>query len=181
MKKYYLISLSVVVIFILAFSFVGLIFSFLYPLKYKNEIKAYAKQYGLAPEFVAGVINVESGFNKNATSNAGAMGLMQLMPNTAIEIAANLNYDDFKITDLYNPAINIEFGCYYLSYLNYIFPNNINNVLAGYNAGLTNVNYWLLNETYSSDGIVLITTPYQETNNFIVKVKRNQTIYAKKF
>ena len=181
MKKYYWISIYIVLTFVIVFTIVGAAIVYLYPIKFKNQILTYSKEFDLEPSLIASIINVESGFNANSVSGAGAMGLMQLMPSTAIEIADKLNVSDFKIKDLLNPDINIRFGCYYVDYLSKIYNNNLVNVLAGYNAGLNNVNVWLINNKYSEDGIEITKTPFKETNDFIKKVQNNHKIYSKMF
>lgn len=181
MKKYYLMSAYFLILFIAIFSIVGYALAVLYPFKYKSEIIESANNYKLDPALVASIINVESSFEKDKVSPVGAIGLMQLMPATAIEIANKKGITDFKISDLYDVKTNIDFGCYYLRYLLDIYNNNLPNVLASYNAGLNKVKTWLLNSNYSNDGITLISTPYEETNNFIKKVNSSYKIYSKRF
>lgn len=181
MKKYYLISAYFVLLFVLVFSAVGISFTLLYPHRYESEITLYAKKYNLDPALVASVINVESGFDKNKVSPVGAIGLMQLMPTTAVEIAAKNGVAGFTVSDLYEVETNIDFGCYYLNYLQNFFEGNLTNVLASYNAGLNNVNAWLLDVTYSEDGYTIEKTPYTETNNFINRVNSNYKIYSKRY
>lgn len=181
MKKYYLISIYFVILFVVVFTFVGFAFSFLYPMKFKNKILNSAKEFNLDPALVASVINVESGFKEHAISSAGAMGLMQLMPSTSIEIAQKLGVENFKIKDLLSAETNIRFGCFYLSYLTNLYNGELVNVLAGYNAGFNNVNIWLTKQEYSSDGLVITKTPFKETNDFIKRINNNYNIYAKRF
>ena len=91
-----------------------------------NLITKYANKNGLDENFVKAVINQESGFNPNATSHCGAMGLMQLMPTTA---------QGLGVTDAYNPEQNIEGGTKYLKGLMEKFGNDKTLALAAYNAG----------------------------------------------
>lgn len=181
MKKYYLVSIYFVVLFVIIFAMMGVGMVLLYPLKYRDTIQLNASKYNLDASLVASVINVESGFNTHSVSDVGAMGLMQLMPSTAIEIANNLGYTNFSIDQLFEPEINIEFGCYYLRYLNTKYNGNLTTVLASYNAGYSNVNIWLINAEYSQDGQTLTTTPYKETNNFIARVNDSIKIYERRF
>lgn len=181
MKKYVLVSVYVVVLFVLVFGAVGTAFALLFPFKYEDSISASATKYNLDPALVASVINVESGFNARRVSPVGAMGLMQIMPATAVEIAAALNYENFSFSDLYRPEVNIEFGCYYLRYLTNLHDGSLVNVLASYNAGPNKVRAWLLNSTYSPDGQTISKTPYEETNGFIEKVNSSYKIYIKRF
>lgn len=150
-----------------------------YPLKYENIILNEASSTQFDPDFICAVIAVESRFNKYALSSKGAMGLMQLMPTTAIQMAEQVNIDLTNLNDLYDETINIRLGTTYLRYLKNRFFN-IATVLAAYNAGETIVNTWLLNENYSLDGVTLITTPYKETNDYIKKVMETLKIYRNK-
>lgn len=180
MKKNMYIIISSVVFVVLMLSVILIGFLMLYPIKYKQEILTYSKKYQLKPQLVASVINVESGYNPKAISSVGAMGLMQIMPKTAIEIAEKLNFKDFKINDLYNPKINIEFGCYYLNYLLEVYNGNQTNAIAGYNAGLNNVNKWLLEPKNLESGTVE-NIPFPETDNYVKKINKNLKIYERKF
>ena len=115
-----------------------------------NElIDKYANQNGLDADFVKAVINQESGFNPNATSKCGAMGLMQLMPGTAKGLG---------VTNAYDPEQNIQGGTKYLKGLLDRFDNNKSLALAAYNAGPNAVKKY--------GGI----PPYQETQNYVKNV-----------
>ena len=150
--------------------------SFLYPIKYKNLITKYAQEYNLSPTVVASIINVESRFNKDAKSKAGAIGLMQITPNTAIYIC-QLNHIQFdEKNDLYNPEKNIKIGCMYFRYLLNKFQDFDNSIYA-YNAGETTVNNWLKNTKYSQDKKHLKDVPYNETKNYLIKINKNIKIY----
>ena len=158
--KYLILLSSAVIIscfFIIAFFFL------LYPIKYKDTIIYYSGQYDVEPALVAAVINCESGYDDSSISNAGAIGLMQIMPNTAIYLAELLRIENFNIDMLHKPEINIMLGTYYLSILLQQFQNT-KTALAAYNAGPTKVANWLKDNTYSSDGLTLLTTPYPATN-----------------
>lgn len=115
-----------------------------------NElIDKYSEQAGLDVDFVRAVINQESGFNPNATSKCGAMGLMQLMPGTA---------QGLGVTNAYDPEQNIQGGTKYLKGLLDRFDNNKSLALAAYNAGPNAVKKY--------GGI----PPYQETQNYVKSV-----------
>jgi soluble lytic murein transglycosylase len=112
-----------------------------YPLRYKDLIQAQARQYSLDPLFVAAIIRQESGFKPAAHSKVGAIGLMQLMPQTAEWGASALKLARFKPKDLENPSINIQLGCWYLHHLFQQFHDPAM-VLAAYNGGEGNVSLW---------------------------------------
>lgn len=147
----------------------------LYPLKYKEEILAYSTLYNLDPLLVSSLINVESSFNKNAVSNKGAKGLMQLTDSTATYIAVMLGEDFF---DLFDAKTNIRYGSFYLSYLLNKF-GNVKTALASYNAGEGNVKSWLKNPNYSDDGITLKNIPFIETDNYLKKIYKSLEKYQK--
>lgn len=175
MKKF-LISIILIlfaVTEIVAFS-LGLKY-YLHPLKFKDLIVEYSNDFNLDPAFVASIINVESGFDKNAKSSKGAIGLMQIMPTTANYICM-LNHTSY--TDLFSPEENIKIGCNYLLYLFDKFQDR-KLVIVSYNAGETQVKKWLNDEEYSSDGKTLNIIPYKETREYLNKVEKNILVYSK--
>ena len=97
-----------------------------------------AKRYNVDPDLINAIITVESGYNLNAVSSRGALGLMQLMPATARELAKKekLSIDNEQLMD---PKINISLGVRYLSELGVRYNNNLELVLAAYHAGLGSV------------------------------------------
>jgi hypothetical protein len=119
------------------------------------EISAMAQQsaskYGLSPNLLSAVINVESSGNPNAVSSAGAMGLMQLMPSSVA---------DANISDPYDPMQNIDAGARKLSGLLSEFGGNLDLALAAYNAGAGAVRKY--------GGV----PPYKETQDYILKVRK---------
>ena len=154
-------------------------FSYRYPLKYKETIEAHSSAYSVAPKVVAAVINVESGFDSSAVSNKGAVGLMQLLPSTAVWLGHKLG-KTVQSDELFEPSINIQLGTYYIAYLVSYFKN-IDLALCAYNAGMGNVKRWLTIEEYSVDGETLRKIPFTETENYLRKVKKNMKIYENKF
>lgn len=118
----------------------------------EDLIDKYAEKNGLDSDFVKAVITQESGFNPNATSKCGAMGLMQLMPSTA---------EGLGVTNAYDAEQNIMGGTKYLKGLMDRFDNNKSLALAAYNAGPNAVKKY--------GGI----PPYAETQNYVKKVLSN--------
>lgn len=121
-----------------------------------NLISKYADKNGLDEDFVKAVINQESGFNPNATSHCGAMGLMQLMPSTA---------QGLGVTNAYDAEQNIQGGTKYLKGLMDRFGNDKQLALAAYNAGPNAVKKY--------GGI----PPYAETQNYVKKVLSKYDTY----
>ncbi len=127
MKWYHYILLLIVILII-----IGVVFYSYFPLKFYNIVLRKSSRYGLDPFLVMAVIKAESNFDPNAISKVGAIGLMQLMPQTADYIAKKLGYIDYQISD---PSMNIEMGCWYLSNLLETYKGDIQSVLAAYNGG----------------------------------------------
>lgn len=180
MRKSIAYTLLLVVIIIVGFLCYKISLGIIYPVKYETEIKYYSEKYNLSPSLVASVIKVESGYNEKALSSSNAIGLMQLLPSTANEIASKLNMNNFGQQDLYIPSLNIEFGCYYLNYLSGIMQNQ-KNVLYSYNVGFNKVKEWLNNSDYSVDKINLSVVPFEETKNYVIKVEKAIIQYKKHY
>ena len=88
-----------------------------YPLRYEAVVRAHAKNYDLPPTLLAAVIYTESKFDADARSDAGAVGLMQLLPDTARGIAVRTGGDRFVVSDLLDPELNVRYGSWYLRHL----------------------------------------------------------------
>ncbi len=113
------------------------------PVIHKESADRHAKRYGEDPLFITAVMKVESNFVKNAKSPRGAIGLMQIMPNTALEMARELGVKKFETADLEEPDTNILIGTYYISKLRKEFDSDDILVLCAYNAGGKNARDWL--------------------------------------
>src|SRR5438093_9258754 len=88
-----------------------------YPLSYQQIVRGHAQNYRLDPALLAGVIYQESKFRANARSSSGAIGLMQLLPDTAKGIAIHTGGSRFRVSDLDDPEINVRYGSWYLRHL----------------------------------------------------------------
>lgn len=169
-----------VTIFILVLSILlGLAVSIIFPIGYKEYINKYSKEYDIDPFLVAAIIKVESNYNKDAASQKDARGLMQIGPQTGIWASEELSIEGYRPETLFEPKVNIRIGIWYLNILKKEFNNDINLVLAAYNAGSGNVNKWLSDKSYSSDGINLDKIPFEETDEYLDKVKFNYQVYKK--
>ncbi|MBQ8893283.1 MAG: lytic transglycosylase domain-containing protein [Clostridia bacterium] len=144
---------------------------------YEELVRLYAREYRLEPALVFAVIKTESNFDAAARSGKDAYGLMQITE-------ATLNWAMFRedagaaytIEDLYDPEINIKYGCLILSLLLEEFEDT-DTALAAYNAGRGNAIKWLKDSRYSSDGIHIKDTPYKETTQYIKKVNKYHQKY----
>lgn len=161
--------------FCLFFSYRFIQKKYIYPLEYKDWVFEYSKNFNLDSAIIFSIIKIESNFNAAAISNKNAMGLMQITSSTGNFIANNLNVKDYS---LLNPKTNILFGCWYLKYLKNKF-NNLNVVVAAYNAGEGNVANWLSNSNYSLDGKTLNAIPFSETKRYVDKFATTFAKYKK--
>lgn len=171
MKRKIVVIFSVS-LFIL-FLFAIFINCFIAPKKYTNHVVAYSDKYGLDKAFVYAVIKVESDFKKDAVSKSGALGLMQILPKTAMWIADELG-EDYVQEKLFNPEVNIRYGCFYLRYLFEKF-NDLEIVICAYNAGEGKVFDWVDNGVINKDKI-----DYDETRKYLKKVEKYCRIYKNK-
>jgi len=150
-----------------------------YPLAYAKTIHDNAKIFNVDPYFVKGLIRQESLFNSQVQSRAGAIGLMQIMPETGRSLYANTKKSEpFNATILFNPETNIQLGIQYIAQLNKHFKKNKSHILISYNAGPHNLKKWLKRFSHLQDPDVFIESiPYPETRKYVKKVLRNYGIY----
>lgn len=148
----------------------------LYPLNYREYIMKASEEYDLEPEFICAVIHTESNFKSNAKSPAGACGLMQIMPETFMWIA-DLKDADVQDSEIFTPLVNMDYGCYYLRYLTDHYED-LYTACAAYNAGGI-VQSWLSDPQYSTDGVTLYSIPYEETSQYVDKIRHAEEMYEK--
>jgi soluble lytic murein transglycosylase len=150
----------------------------LYPLKNADLISRSANQNQLDPALVAAVIYEESSFDETISSDAGAVGLMQLMPSTATWIASKTGGVDFRVSDLKDPAVNIAYGCWYLRYLTDRY-GSYELALAAYNGGTENLDKWLAEaQARGREFSSAVDIPWPETREFVISVDKTRDIYA---
>jgi len=170
MKK----RISILFVIILIITAAVVIFNMRFPVRHLEIIRANAGELDAA--LILAVIKTESGFREEVRSHAGAQGLMQLMPATAADIAAQMGMTDFKPEDVWQPEINIALGSFYLNRLANMYGCT-QLALVAYNAGQGRVGGWLADPKYSADGKSLDVIPFPETNNYLKRVNRNEKIY----
>ena len=147
---------------------------------FREQASAYAREYRLDEAWIYGVIRQESRFAVEARSGTGAMGLMQLMPDTARWIARKLGLHHFKAHDAHNADTNIKFGAYYLRALMDDLDNQAVLVTAAYNAGPRRAQRWR-DERAMEGSIYIETIPFNETREYVKKVMSNAMFYAVRF
>ena len=138
-----------------------------YPLHYEAIVRGHARNYRLDPALLAAVIYSESKFHPTARSSSGAVGLMQLLPDTAKGIAARTGGSRFRVDDLYYPEINIRYGAWYLRHLLDKYGDE-RLALAAYNAGQENVDGWRRRRV----GI-----QFSETRHYVARVEDLKGVY----
>lgn len=150
---------------------------YVYPFGYQTEIFRFSEKQQLDPYLVAAVIRTESKFINLARSPKGAMGLMQMMPETAEWVAKETQYPDFTIEQLNNPEVSIRFGTWYLASVQKEFGGNEVLMLAAYNGGRGNVKSWMKKYGWSSDFSNIDEIPFKETREYVKKVLRDRLNY----
>lgn len=173
----------IVLIVILVMVMLGIhaIKTFVYPLKYKEQIIKYSKANNIDPYLILAIINTESKFNKDAVSNMKAKGLMQITKPTAEEIN-NMTNSTEQINDdtIYDVDVNLDIGCYYLASLIERYNGNYYLAICAYNAGMGNVNKWIEQDIIPSTlDTTDIKLPFKETTNYLKKVIKAYEMYKK--
>jgi soluble lytic murein transglycosylase len=142
-----------------------------YPLRYEAIVRGHARNYDLDPALLAAVIFTESRFNPRARSGAGAIGLMQLLPDTARGIAERTGGNAFVVDDLYVPELNVRYGAWYLCHLLNRYGDE-RTALAAYHAGQGNVDSW------RAAGVGI---QFPETRSYVDNVEHAKEIYASSY
>ena len=150
-----------------------------YPKLHEEFVSMYSDEYGVDENLVFAVIKAESNFQEDAVSHKDALGLMQIMKETAEDVARKYNIEiDFNNSEreILNVQNNIKIGTKYLAVLLEKYKN-IEVAVAAYNAGIGTVDNWIEKEIIKSDGSDIENIPYKETNNYVRKILRNYKIY----
>lgn len=162
-------------IFVVLFLSTGWLWRMLRPVIHKDIINRYAGEYKFDPLFIMALVKVESNFVRKARSHRGAVGLMQLLPSTAQEMAQELGLTEFSLEDLEKPEINIMLGYHYLSKLREQTNNDMIQMLAAYNGGYQNMVSW----KKDTDTLELKNITFKETREFVQRVLKTYR-YLKK-
>ena len=155
----------------------------IYPTYYWEEIAAAAAEAQIDPYLVLSVIRQESTFNEKAVSHAGARGLMQIMPHTGLNLARRLEVKPFELHALFDPAVSIRFGSYFLGDQMRQFTTDAGADLgyelglAAYNAGPHNARRWLKTFPSEDPDAFVERIPFKETRTYVKLVLRNYAIY----
>ena len=148
-----------------------------HPTEFNGFVEYYCDEYNVDIALVMAVIKCESGYNKDAQSDAGAKGLMQLTEETFYDVHKMVD-DSEEITyetHWNDTETNIKYGTKYISYLFRLFDGDKTAVLAAYNAGMGNVRQWM-----GDDNLLTISEiRFPETKDYVEKVLKAEETYKK--
>ena len=179
-NKKLLIFVAIVVVIVVFLIFArNPILKIIYPRTYEEAVLIYSEEYGVDDNLILALIKAESNFDANAISNRNAIGLMQLMQETAKDVANQngIELDDENIeqelSDVYK---NVQIGTCYLATLLKRYENK-EIALAAYNAGIGTVDNWIDKGIIKADGSDIENIPYKETNYYVRKILRDYEFY----
>lgn len=178
-KKKFIIIIAILIIVVFLGIFKNKILKIIYPKTYKEIVSVYSEKYNVEENLVFALIKAESNFNSEAVSHRDAIGVMQIMEETAKDVA---NKNSIKIEnenikqELLKIDNNINIGTKYLSTLLEKYKNK-EIAVAAYNAGIGTVDGWIQKGIIKSDGSDIENIPYKETNNYVRKILRNYKLY----
>ena len=148
-----------------------------YPMTYAPEIRAAAAEFSLDPAYVASVVLAESSFDAEAVSSVGAIGLMQIMPDTGEWIAGKLEDEPFDVQRLYQPEVNLRYGCWYLRFLLDRYDGDMYTASTAYHQGQGRVDQWLEDPEYSEDGRTLTAISSAVTDTYVNRIMESYAHY----
>jgi len=182
LKKILVISAALLAIYFFA-SVPTVQKKFLYPFPYRSTVENYSARWKVDKFLTIAVMKVESNFSETAHSQSGAVGLMQIMPETAVWIAYQLGERPEEIADdiknLRDPETNIRYGTWYLAELQEEFKGNDVLALAAYNAGRGNVRDWIEKNHWGENFSDVSKIPYAETRDYVKRVLHCREKYSK--
>lgn len=149
----------------------------LFPLPYEKDLVRNAQQQNLDPYMVAALIRQESEFDPQALSAKQAYGLTQVEPATGRALARRAGIKRFSNRSLFQPAINLKLGAYYLRGLLDQWGGQWEQTLASYNAGKSRVNDWITWNQYQEPAEFVESIPFTETREYVEAVLRNASVY----
>ncbi|WP_411350249.1 lytic transglycosylase domain-containing protein [Paenibacillus sp. WLX2291] len=177
-RKRVLLPLFVIVLLLVLFNtrWMGLV----YPIQYKDEIRAHAAAYQVDPFLIASIIRVETNYQPSMESKKGALGLMQLMPDTAKWAMEKAHLSDVTLDSVkHDVDPNIELGTWYINNLMQQFGGNKIAVIAAYNAGPGNVKSWIKSGKWDGTLEDAKDIPYGETRHYVQRVLYYYKQYTK--
>jgi soluble lytic murein transglycosylase len=149
----------------------------IYPFPYRQTIEKHARANSMSPHLLAALIRQESMFNPRAKSTAGAIGLMQVMPKTGRSVAQQIGMKRFGVQQLTDPDTNVRIGTAHFRHLMREHENQLEHVIAAYNAGLTPVARWRSLDHHNDAQLFTERIPYAETREYVKILMRNTMMY----
>ncbi|EHN12465.1 Soluble lytic murein transglycosylase precursor [Patulibacter medicamentivorans] len=151
------------------------------PLRHEDIIRQQAKDKDLDPALIAAVIYAESRFRDNQVSSAGAIGLMQITPDTARDIARQSGGSAFVLGDLHTAQVNISYGAWRLRHMLQRFHGSLPIAIAGYNAGPENAQKWSDEAAAEGRSFSIARIPFPETRHYVEKVLAAERDYRRTY
>jgi soluble lytic murein transglycosylase len=151
-----------------------------FPVKYLDAVQHNASRQAIDAALILGIIRQESMLDENARSAVGALGLMQIMPNTGKQMAHQLKETWQLESSLFHPSTNIKYGSYYYKQLLLRFGGHFALAMAAYNAGPNRVIKWLPTDRAMPADIWIEIIPYKETRKYVASVLSYTTIYQQR-
>ncbi len=148
-----------------------------FPVIYHNAVRQYSTNFQIPAELIYAIIRQESGFRDDVISPAGARGLMQVMPSTAFVVAKHEKIAYKDKNQLFSSEKNINIGVAYLKQLKNRYNHHPVLIAAAYNAGPSQVNYWLKNHPPKDMDIWIDTLPWHETRNYLKNIIAFYAVY----
>ena len=151
-----------------------------YPCKYSALVEQYAAEYDLDSLLVYSFIRTESGFDPAATSSVNARGLMQMTEETFLWMRSKLAAgENVTFDDLYDPAVSLRYGCYYLHLCLQRYNGDVATAAAAYHSGWGTVDTLLQMEEHSADGVTLQGFPYNQMHHYVEKITACYAVYTR--
>lgn len=150
---------------------------FSYPLAHQPIVNKMSKKYRINDTLIYAIMRTESGFDHDAESYRGALGLMQMMPFVAKDLAGHIAIDNFDAELLKNPEISLELGTLFVASLKRKFGETYL-AAAAYNAGSHQVDKWIAHFGYLPKELFIERIPFEQSRNYVKKILPTQSLYA---
>jgi soluble lytic murein transglycosylase len=150
-------------------------------LPFRADLDRFAKANGLDPFLVAALIRQESEFDARAVSRTSARGLTQIMPETGRELSRRVHLAPYSTIRLFEPAVNLQLGTYYLKMVTTQLGGHQEAALAAYNAGMSRAKLWLTWGEFREPAEFIETIPFAETRSYVQIVLRNADLYRRTY
>lgn len=174
--------LSLVIIVAVVLTVREAFYQYTYPIKYSQYVEEASAEFGVPETLIYSTIQVESHFDPEARSDAGARGLMQITEETFEWLRTKEDFGNAGLTfeDLDRPDVAVSYGTYFLQILLEEFDGDVPTAMSAYHAGRGSVHSWLEQAKYSEDGKTLDTIPKEDTDFYVKKIVRAMNVYEKR-